>query len=281
MLRKTALLIGVAALCVGVAHAHFQMIYTPKAALTFQDGGRIDLRLLFGHPAENGHPMNMGAGEDGKANPPKVFGVVNPKGEWEDLKGDLEPMEWSNGEKTGSGYALSGYKMKGMGDFAFVCDPGPYYEATEDCYIRQVTKVIVNRGGVPTGWNEPVCEKAGITVEILPLACPYALWTGNVFRGVVMSNGEPVPNAEIEVEHCAHGFDMDQNAFAKEGSVDYPQDAFVTQVIFADENGRFSYALPKAGWWGFAALGAGGDQTHEGKELSLDAVLWVHAQDVQ
>ncbi len=33
-------------------------------------------------------------------------------------------------------------------------------------------------------------------VEIIPLDKPYALWTGNVFRGVVTCKGEPVPDAE-------------------------------------------------------------------------------------
>ena len=28
----------------------------------------------------------------------------------------------------------------------------------------------------------------------------------------------------------------------------------VTQTIKADPNGIFTYAAPKAGWWGFAAL---------------------------
>jgi uncharacterized GH25 family protein len=30
--------------------------------------------------------------------------------------------------------------------------------------------------------------------------------------------------------------------------------AFGTQVIKADANGTFAYAMPRAGWWGFAAL---------------------------
>jgi len=280
MLRKLGWTVFGVVLCASVASAHFQMICTDKAALGVGEGSRIALRLLFGHPAENGHPMNMGADKDGKATPPKVFGVVNPKGAWEDLSGALQEMTWSNGDAEGVGYSLPEYRLRGMGDFVFFCDPGPYYEGSEECYIQQVTKVIVNRGGVPTGWNEPLAETAGVRVEILPLTCPYALWTGNVFRGVVMADGKPVPNAEIEVEHAGHAFDMDRNAFDKDGTVEYPQDAFVTQVVYADDQGRFSYGVPKGGWWGFAALGAGGELSHNGKELSMDAVLWVHAQDI-
>ena len=38
--------------------------------------------------------------------------------------------------------------------------------------------------------------------------------------------------------------------------------------------------LPKAGWWGICALDLDGDATHEGKHLSVDAVLWLKATDM-
>ena len=57
--------------------------------------------------------------------------------------------------------------------------------------------------------------------------------------------------------------------------VEAPHDAFVTPTIKADSNSVFTFGLPRAGWWGFAALGAGGDLKHNGKELSQDAVIWV------
>jgi cobalt/nickel transport protein len=39
--------------------------------------------------------------------------------------------------------------------------------------------------------------------------------------------------------------------------------------------------MPKAGWWGFAAVGAGGEMEYEGKDLSLDAVIWVQTVDMK
>jgi cobalt/nickel transport protein len=52
----------------------------------------------------------------------------------------------------------------------------------------------------------------------------------------------------------------------------------VTQVVTADENGVFTYAAPKAGWWGFSALNQA-DYTleHQGEEknVELGAVIWV------
>ena len=187
-------------------------------------------------------------------------------------------MKFTSLTNKGQSYELT-YRLKGMGDFAFYCDPGPYYEKSEDVYIQHVTKVIVNRGGLATGWDKPL----GLPVEIVPLDKPYALWTGNVFRGVVMrKEGDKmaaVPNAELEVEYMNHA--IVGNSFAKKAKVEAPQDAFVTQTIRANKDGEFSYGIPRAGWWGFAALGAGGEVKHDGKELSLDAVIWVHAQDMK
>ena len=60
-----------------------------------------------------------------------------------------------------------------------------------------------------------------------------------------------------------------------------PQDSFVTLTIKADENGKFTFGIPKAGWWGFAALGVGKSNQYDGKELSQDAVIWVQAKEMK
>jgi cobalt/nickel transport protein len=52
-------------------------------------------------------------------------------------------------------------------------------------------------------------------------------------------------------------------------------------VAISDVNGYFSFGVPKAGYWGFAALGAGPETEHEGKELSQDAVIWIRAWDME
>ncbi len=52
----------------------------------------------------------------------------------------------------------------------------------------------------------------------------------------------------------------------------------VNQTIRADGNGVFTYAAPKAGWWGFAALTTSENTLkHEGqdKDVELGAVIWV------
>lgn len=253
------------------AFAHFQMIYTPESAL--DKGEQIDLTLVFTHPFEAGHTMDIGKDEKGKVHSPKAFGVMH-KGKKKDLLKTLKPIDFASLTNKGKAFETS-YKLRGMGDYIFYFDPAPYYEASEDIYIEHVTKMIVNVAGAPTDWDAEV----GLPVEIIPLDKPYALWTGNVFRGVVTCNGKPVPNIEIEVEYMNH--DVRGNAFAKKAKAEAPQDAFVTQTIKADSNGVFTFGIPKAGWWGFAALGAGGDRKHNGKELSLDAVIWVQARDMK
>jgi cobalt/nickel transport protein len=112
-----------------------------------------------------------------------------------------------------------------------------------------------------------------LPVEIRPLVRPYGVWTGNVFRGVVLRNGKPVPFAEIEVE------------WMNDGSITPPSDAFITQVIKADASGAFSYAMPRAGWWGFAALVEGDKKMKSptGKDVpvELGALMWVRAVDMK
>ena len=101
------------------------------------------------------------------------------------------------------------------------------------------------------------------------------------FRGVVKSEGKPVPFAEIEVEYMNHKPNMKRNNFDKAATLKAPHDAFVTLTIKADANGTFAFAMPRAGWWGFAALGVGPDKEFEGKELSQDAVIWVQATEIK
>ncbi len=277
------LVFGSLAMGAGNSLAHFQMIYTPKSALTTDEPGKVHLLLVFTHPFEAGHTMDMGADETGKISPPTAFGVMTLDKKTEktvktDLTKELKPIEFTSLTNKGKGYSRD-YKLSGIGDFVFYLDPAPYYDKTEDQYMRQITKVIVNRGGAPGAWDKAV----GLDAEIVPLDKPYALWTGNVFRGVVMrKEGEkmvPVPDAEIEVEYLNHA--IKGNTFGKEAKVKAPQDAFVTQTIKANSRGEFAYAIPKAGWWGFAAVGAGGELKQNGKPLSVDAVIWVRAQDMK
>lgn len=247
-----------------LAFAHFQVVYTPESAL--DQGGTLPLKLVFTHPFEAGHTMDMGT--------PEKF-IVAHKEKITDITNTLKPITWTSLTNSGKAYETT-YALRGIGDWVFALTPAPYFEANEDAYIQQFTKMIVNVAGAPTDWD----AELGLPTEIVPLDKPYGLWTGNVFRGIVKCEGKPVPFAEIEVEFLNHKPEMDANRFAKDALAEAPQDAFVTQTIKANANGEFTYGIPMAGWWGFAALGAGPKTELKGKELSQDAVIWVQAHDM-
>ena len=264
--KKIALLAFVALLAAAIpASAHFVMLYTPDTLV--DKGGEIPLKAVFTHPFEAGHTMKM--------DKPLEFFVVN-KERKTDLLGTLKSIVWKSLENSAKAWETS-YQLRGMGDYVFCLVPAPYYEKGEDGYIQQITKMIVNNGSLPTDWDSEI----GLKAEIVPLDKPYALWTGNVFRGIVKSDGKPVPFAEIEVEYLNHMPEMKENQFAKKGAVEAPHDAFVTMTIKADASGTFTFGIPRAGWWGFAALGAGPDTEYEGKELSQDAVIWIQARNMK
>lgn len=264
-MKKTVLLAALAVLSFAFpAFAHFQMVYTPEPLL--EKGAEIDLKLVFTHPFEAGHTMAMGQ--------PEEFFVVN-KERRTDLLKTLSPIMWA-GENMAKAYEAK-YAVRGMGDYVFCLVPAPYYEKLEDAYIQQITKMIVNNGGLPTDWDAEI----GLKAEIVPLDKPYALWTGNVFRGIVKGNGEPIPFAEIEVEYLNHEPLMEKNAFDKKAKVEAPHDVFATLTIKANAQGEFAFGIPRAGWWGFCALGVGPDDEFNGKELSQDAVVWVQATDMK
>ncbi|SDZ78194.1 cobalt/nickel transport protein [Desulfuromusa kysingii] len=272
-MKKVVLTLLLSVLWCSSSFAHFQMLYTPESAL--EKGTTIELREVFTHPFADEHTMNMGKQHDSKENSAvESFYVIN-KGKKKDLLNSLKQITWKGHHNSGSAYK-SQYKAQRMGDHLFVLQPAPYYEAGEDIYIQQITKMIVNVAGAPTDWD----KELGLKAEIVPLTKPYSIWTGSTFSGIVKSNGKPVPFAEIEVEYLNRNVDLAANAMGP-ALVEAPQDSFVTIGIKADQDGKFTFGIPKAGWWGFCALGAGSDKEYKGKELSQDAVIWVQAKDMK
>ena len=255
------------------AFAHFQMLFTPESALN--KGQKIELRLAFTHPFADEHTMEMGLQHDTK-NPAAVeeFYVIN-KDKKKDLLDTLKPITWTGNHNAAGGFEAT-YKAKRMGDHLFVLQPAPYYEAGEDIYIQQITKMMVNVAGTPTDWD----KELGLKAEIVPLNKPYTIWAGSTFTAIVKQNGKPVPFADIEVEYINHAPDLKTNSMGA-AFVEAPHDSFVTIGIKADANGQFTFGIPKEGWWGFCALGAGSDTEYKGKELSQDAVIWIQAKDMK
>lgn len=257
-----------------LASAHFQMLYVPESAL--ERAAATPMAIVFTHPFHGGPTMNMGL--------PRAFYVVSQRGEdgaptRTDLKKYLQAIEWQGVGNRASAYQamLPREVVRSMGDYVFALEPEPYLEKEEDKYIQQFTKLVMNVGGVPGNWDQPL----GLVAEIQPLNKPYANWVGGVFSGIVLSQGKPVPFAKIEIEYVNHAPDLTGKSFAANGAIKAPHPAFENLSVRSNAQGAFSIGLPRAGWWGICALGVGPLDKHEGKPLSQDAVLWVQAKDMQ
>ncbi len=238
-------------------YAHFQMILPSDDMVSQEENRELRFEVKFWHPYE-GHGMNMIK--------PVQFGVM-VKGRKTNLLDTLKAVKFQDvSGKRRDGFSLK-YKMRRPGDHLFYAEPAPYWESAEGSYIIHYTKVVVNGFGLEDGWDKEV----GLKTEIVPLTRPYGLYTGNVFQGIVKVDGQPVPFSEVEAEHYEP-----QGGHAE-------ADPMITQVVKADANGVFTYAMPKAGWWAFAALNEGESMEHDGQTVGLEigAVLWVKAHDMK
>jgi cobalt/nickel transport protein len=244
------------------ASAHFLLHHTDEVLI--DRPGDVPMGLIFWHPMENGHAMDM-------EKPEEFFMIHN--GEKTDLMDRVAPATFKGKENEAAAFTAS-VPVKRSGDYVVVTKPAPYYEESEDIYIQQITKSVLNRNTLPTDWDQP----AGLETEILPLNKPYNVIVGSTFSGVVLSEGKPVAGAEIEIEFMAA--EPDLAAFATTESTVQPM-AGGSIVAITDEKGVFTFGIPTAGHWGFAALGSGPAKEHNGKELSQDAVLWIHATELK
>ena len=232
------------------AFAHFQEIIPSADVLA--EGGEVKLDLVFTHPMERGPVMEMAR--------PKRVGVVR-----QDKATDLT-ASISEKKVDGKTTWTVSTKLAEPGAAIFFVEPQPYWEPAEKKWITHYSKVVVDGFASGEGWSKMV----GLPVEIEALTRPTGVWTGQIFRGIVRQKGKPVPFAEIEIE------------WMNDGSVKAPNEAFITQKIRADQNGVFAQALPRAGWWGFAAL-VDGPETKgpDGKpaKSELGGLMWMKATD--
>lgn len=250
-------LLGTALLLIApaISSAHFLELIPQPALITEQTDRSINLDIQFTHPMASGPRMDMGM--------PVRFGVMT-RGEQRNLLDSLT-TEQDNGNR----HYASDYAVKHPGDHVFFIEPEPYWESSEEIMIIHYTKVIVSAYGGGGNWDQLV----GMPVEIKPMTQPYGLWSGNLFRGVVLKDGEPAPGVTIEVE------------WRNDGSVAIPSAEFVTQTIRADQHGVFSYAMPREGWWGFAALPSADKlmKNPDGETVKVEegGLIWVYVQNME
>ena len=255
MKSKTKILFAALLTVSGLAsNAHFQLLL-PEKDLIDDISSPITVNAIFTHPMEMGPVMEMGN--------PVQFGVML-NGKKTSLLDRLKPYK-INGKSC---FKLD-YAFKQPGDYVFYIEPAPYWEPSEEKMIIHYTKVVVDVMEAADGWDAMI----GFPVEIEPLTRPYSLYKNNIFQGIVKKNGKPVPFAEVEIEYYNEG---------KKYKI--PHSIYTTQVVKADANGVFSYAMPKAGWWGFAALIDGDKKLKnpQGKEVNVElgALIWVKAKEL-
>ncbi|MDR1744765.1 MAG: DUF4198 domain-containing protein [Planctomycetota bacterium] len=232
----------------GPARAHFGMVIPSTPVVEDQDGATVTIEFSFSHPMEM---VGMTL-----VKPRAVQVVVDGKAE--DVGASLEAATILDHDAW-----KARYTVRRPGVYAITMEPEPYWEQAEDCFIVHYTKTYIAAFGEGEGWNEPT----GVKTEIVPLTRPFGNYAGNVFQGRVMLDGKPVPNAAVEVEY-----------YNRDGTYAAPNGYMVAQTVQADANGVFTYGIPFAGWWGFAALNMSDEKmTHEGeaKDVELGAVLWT------
>ena len=240
------------------ALAHFQMLIPSDDMVGSPAERHVRLDIKFWHPFE-GHGMSMDT--------PVKFGV-RTGGKNIDLLNTLQPHAYQdNSGKNRDGFQVD-YDVARPGDYIFYLQPKPYWEPAEERYIVHYTKVVVNGLGLEQGWDDTV----GLKAEIIPLSRPYGLYTNNVFQGIVKFNGRPLPFTRVEVEY-----------YNEDGHLKATDDPLITQVVKTDTNGVFTYAMPHAGWWGFAALNTNQEKMmHDGREypVEIGALIWVKTHDM-
>ncbi len=255
MEKKTKIIVGTLSALAFSANAHFQLLI-PEKDVVDDISASIAIDAIFSHPMDMGPVMEM--------KKPLQFGV-SLQGNKTNLLDKLKSYKIDNK----SCFKMD-YKFEQPGDYIFYIEPAPYWEPAEAKMIIHYTKVIVDVMEDGEGWDNMI----GFPVEIEPLTRPYSLYKNNIFQGIVKKNGNPVPFAEIEVEY-----------YNKEKKYKVPNSIYTTQVIKADANGVFSYAMPKAGWWGFAALIEGDKKMKNpnGKnvDVELGALIWINAKEMK
>ncbi|PMP97551.1 MAG: DUF4198 domain-containing protein, partial [Thermodesulfobacterium geofontis] len=223
VLKSIILIFLVILISFSLALAHF-LVLIPDTDNVEGSKKEVKIEAKFTHPMEGGPNMDFKILESG------VF-----------LRGEKIELNWKKElipSMKGSSKKVSMYtttlKITKPGIYKIYVDPEPYFEPSEEKYIKQITKVIIQALGLEEGWDEPI----GLKAEIIPLIKPFAIWEGNTFKGQVLLDGKPAKNIEVEVEYL------------NTKNVKAPYEAFITQVVKTDENGYFEYTIPWAGWWG-------------------------------
>ncbi len=255
MKRWPLFLVFALVLIPAAAFAHFVFLHPSDNMFFDHSKNEVTLEISFGHPFSR-HVIDMEA--------PVQFGVL-ADGKKTDLLNTLKEVKVKD-KRTW----VAEFKIKRPGDHVFFLQDTPYFEPAKDKFLVHYSKTVVHAFGLQKGWDQMVGSK----IEIRPLTRPYGLWTGNVFQGQVLFKGKPLANAFVKVTYDNEG-----------SAVKTSQAPYRIQFIKADENGVFSYGMPRAGWWGFLALSEDGEmpKTPAGqmKPIISIGLIWVKVEDMK
>ena len=194
-LTRTTLAVAAAFCTVSLpAQAHFQLLYTPKVML--EKHGKIPLKLVFSHPMENGHTMDMGK--------PEQFFVMLKDDKKEDLLSTLEEVSWQGSKNKGKAYSTT-YPVKLNGDYVFALVPAPYFEESEGAFIQQITKTYVKdvTEGLQAFMRDLKALGAIVNFEVYPdpeLNTASQLEQGRVYWNIRFTDVPPAENPQFRVE---------------------------------------------------------------------------------
>ena len=236
--------------------AQFGLIFPSDDIVSAGENSSLSLRLGLFDPRDRRFQA---------VEKPRRFGVQH-LGEQTDLLATLKPTQEQSAPSTAT------FAIKRPGDHTFYAETTPQWEAEEDQFLSHQVKLCISAVGLEEGWDEPV----GLEAEIVPLSRPYGLWSGNLFSGQVLVNGDPAPYVAVEIAYL--GLSPETPS-----PVTLPAAPYLLQKVRADGNGVFHYAMPRAGWWGFAAtMEADWTIQRNGAEkpVALVTTIWVQTRDM-
>lgn len=242
-----------------VALAHFHTYWPDSRSGYATPGRRVNWRYFWGHPYEM---ILFDARE------PLVY-AVGPDGRRRQV--ELEPTTMRDPATGGERRSYRfGYTPQSIGDTWIVLEAPPYPieeqdEAVRD-YVKQCLHVMAEKG-----WS----RRLELPIELVPLTRPYGIEAGFTFRARAYLDGEPLPDARVEIEKF-NGFYVPEEDLPKDpfGNEDVPM---ITRVARTDKDGYVSYTLDEPGWWMVSVSAESGTVEVEGEEYPqvLRGGLWV------
>lgn len=241
----TILLVGLfLASAVGMASAHFTMIFPSDSAATVWDvtpedyvaelGDTKTVYMTWGHPYEH-ILFDMGS-------VPEVS-VMKPDGTVEALTTEeitVDGMDEDGNLGTFKAYKAS-FIVDQLGDSVVSVK---YYDPDED--MIDYTKAVIHCGEeMWFGWDSEV----GQQTEIIPYMRPYGMEEGFVFAGQAKYNGKPLAGAPVEIE-IYHTLDAGKEVVeTAEGMFPHDPAMVFTRLTMSNGNGEFMYTLDEPGIW--------------------------------